>query len=86
VTAPMTVMRHHLWRRRRRNNFWFVLIERTTATAAETIGCSELNQQATVATDNFPGIYRGKSCSHLVWEGQSQLSLEPKTKFQLMRM
>src|SRR5437016_617045 len=39
--------------------------------AAHVIGCTELNEQAVVATDNFPGIYRGKSCSHLGF-GSSQ--------------
>ena len=39
--------------------------------AAQIIGCTELNEQAVVATDNFPGIYRGKSCGHLGF-GSSQ--------------
>ena len=73
----MTVMRYDLWRRWRRNNLRLVLIERTTAPAAKTVIGSELDQQAAITADNFPGIYRGESCSHLVWEGQSRLSLEP---------
>jgi hypothetical protein len=38
------------------------------ATATKIIGGAKLNQQAVIAADNFPGIYRGKRCSHLGWE------------------
>jgi hypothetical protein len=87
VTTPMAMLGHHLRRRGSRNDFWLILIQRTTASAAKTVICTELDQKAAITTDNFPGIYRGKVCSHFVWEGQSRLSLEPKiTEFQLMRI
>ena len=35
------------------------------AAAAKIVGSTELDQQTTVAADNFPGIYRGKRGSHL---------------------
>jgi len=38
------------------------------AAATKIIGGAKLNQQAVIAADNLPGIYRGKSCSHLGWE------------------
>jgi hypothetical protein len=34
------------------------------AAAAKIVGSAKLNQQAAVATNNFPGINRGKSGSH----------------------
>jgi hypothetical protein len=47
--------------------------------AAEIVSCTELNQQAMIAADNFPGVYRGKCCGHVGWElperGQNLLEL-----------
>jgi hypothetical protein len=36
------------------------------AASAIIVGCTELDQQAVIATDDFPRIYRGKSRSHRV--------------------
>ena len=36
------------------------------AAAAQIVDGTELNQQAAITTDNFPGIYWGKRCSHQV--------------------
>jgi len=48
------------------------------AAAAKIVGSTELDQQTTVAADNFPGIYRGKRGSHLgVGVARAGLLLEP---------
>jgi hypothetical protein len=39
-----------------------------------------LNQQAMVATDNFPGIYRGKRGSHL-GVGAARAGASPGTSY-----
>ena len=53
--------RHWRWG----DDFRFFFVERSVTAAAEIVDGTELNEQAVVATDNFPGIYRGKSCGHL---------------------
>jgi hypothetical protein len=45
-----------------------LFIEGQMAAAAKVIRCAKLNQKATVAPYNLPGIYRGKSSSHQRWE------------------
>src|SRR5215475_13385814 len=50
------------------------------AATAHVIGCTELNEQAVVATNNFPGIYRGKSCGHLGF-GSSQSVGTPRSRW-----
>src|SRR5260370_37748882 len=43
-----------------------LLVQASVAPSAVIVGCAELNQQAVIATDDFPGIYWGKSRSHRV--------------------
>ena len=47
------------------NDFGLFFIERSVAAAAKIVGGTELNEQAVVATYDFPGINRGESCGHL---------------------
>lgn len=55
--------RHQLWRWRL-HNFRLLFVQGQMAPAAETVRCAELNQKATVAPYNLPGIDRGKSSGH----------------------
>jgi hypothetical protein len=60
-----------------------LFIEGQMATAAKVIGCAELNQKATVAPYNLPGIYRGKSSSHQkVGVARASKTQEPNAWFQ----
>jgi hypothetical protein len=43
-----------------------LLVQRRVAASAIIVGCTELDQQAVIATNDFPGIYWGKSRSHRV--------------------
>jgi len=52
--------RQHLHR------FWLFLIQTRVAAAAIVIMGAKLNQQAVIATDDLPRVYRGKSRSHRV--------------------
>src|ERR1700722_8648971 len=56
---------HHRWY----DHDWFrlrFLVQTGVAPSAVIVGSTELNQQAMIATDDFPGIYWGKSRSHRV--------------------
>jgi len=44
------------------------------ATPTKIVGGTELDQQAPITTNHFPGIYRGKSCSHLGVGGPERAS------------
>jgi len=59
------VWRQHLPWRRRGGNFRFIFVQRSVAAATEIVSCAELNEKTTVASNDFPGIYRGKGCGHL---------------------
>src|SRR5438270_13227335 len=82
----MPVRRHHLRPLWGGDNRRFVLVEGRAAASAKVIGCTELNEQATVASDNFPGVDRGESCSHQVLGvaragiPESQARLQPRSK------
>src|ERR1700680_3676917 len=56
---------HHRWRYQ--DGLWlrFLVQGRVTASAI-IIGCTELDQQAVIASYDFPRIYRGKSRGHRV--------------------
>src|SRR5512135_3933544 len=66
MSAPRTRYRHH----HRWDNSDLLglrlLVQRRMTASAIVIGCAELNQQAVIATNDFPRIYRGKSRSHRV--------------------
>ena len=58
--------RHHYWWH---HHHWFglgFLVQGRVAASAIVIDRTELNQQAVIATDDFPGIYRGKIRGHRV--------------------
>src|SRR5258708_26324439 len=66
MSAPGARHRHH---HRRRHHDWFrlrFLVKTGVAPSAVIVGSTELNQQAVIATDNFPRIYWGKVRSHRV--------------------
>ena len=79
MAAPIAICWHHLWLGHGRNNFWLVLVQRSVAPPAKVVGSTELNQQAMIATDNFPGIYRGKCGGHL-GVGVARAGASPGTK------
>src|ERR1700733_9972752 len=56
---------HYRWRHHHRLGFRF-LVQGRVATPAIVIDRTELNQQAVIATDDFPRIYWGKSRGHRV--------------------
>jgi hypothetical protein len=56
---------HHGWRYQDGLGFRFLVQGRVTAPAI-IIGCAELDQQAVIASYDFPRIYRGKSRGHRV--------------------
>ena len=49
----------------RRHDFRLLFVKRGPAPAAKVICCAELNQQAMIASNDFPRINRGKSRGHL---------------------
>jgi len=65
MSMVAAVGRCHLRHRGRDDNFWLFLVERGMTAAAKIVSCPELNEQAVVATYDFPGIYRGESRGHL---------------------
>ncbi len=56
---------HHGWRYQDGFGFRF-LVQRRVAASAIIIGCTELDQQAVIASYDFPRVYRGKSRGHRV--------------------
>ncbi len=58
--------RHHYWRRHHHRLGLGFLVQGRVAASAIVIDRTELNQQAVIATDDFPGIYWGKSRGHRV--------------------
>ncbi len=79
MAAPIAIRGHHLWLGHGRNNFRLVLVQRSVAPPAKIVGSTELNQQAMIAADNFPGIYRGKCSGHL-GVGVARAGASPGTK------
>src|SRR5215467_4469504 len=63
MAAP--VRRHDLRNRGNDDNFGLVLVQRTVAATAKVVNGTELNEKAAIATNDFPGIYRGKGRSHV---------------------
>ncbi|SPE45648.1 hypothetical protein SBA7_940002 [Candidatus Sulfotelmatobacter sp. SbA7] len=54
------------------------------AAAAQIVGGAKLDQQATITTNHFPGIDRGKSGSHLGLGGaRAGFPKEPKKRTKL---
>jgi hypothetical protein len=55
------------------------------ATPAKVIGCAKLNEKAVVATNDLPGINRGKSGGHLqVGVARAGKTQEPNARFLLL--
>ena len=64
-TAKAGHRHHYGWSERDGFRFRF-LVQRRMAAAAIVIDGAELNQQAAIATDDLPRVYRGKSRGHRV--------------------
>jgi hypothetical protein len=73
MSATIAHHRHqHGWRYQ--DGFWLrFLVQRRVAASAIIVGGTELDQQAVIASYDFPRIYRGKSRGHRLWECQSGL-------------
>jgi hypothetical protein len=54
-----TMRRRHELRCWRLDDFRLLFIETQMAAAAKIVRCTELNEKATIASNNFPGINRG---------------------------
>src|SRR3981081_2189659 len=66
MSAAVTGHGHHHWDWSHLYRFRFFLVQASVATAAVIVLGAKLNQQAVIATNDFPRIYRGKSRSHRV--------------------
>ena len=59
MSVTVAMGRHHLGCGGNGSNLGLILVERRVAAPASIVSCAKLDEQAVVATNNFPGINRG---------------------------
>src|SRR5579863_4049329 len=79
MSAAVARHRHHDRRRSHNRLRLRLLIHGSVATSAIVIGGAKLNQQAVIASNDFPRIYRGKSRGHRVVGGPERAFLTSGT-------